>query len=66
MTGRAYLLRLVLQGIYDWEDDEEARKLLQYWRDWLHAMPRKTGELLEPMVRAARIVEVHLEGILTH
>jgi transposase len=29
-------------------------------------MRERTGELLEPMARAARMIEGHLEGILAH
>ena len=30
------------------------------------AMRERTGELLEPMARAARMIEGHMEGILAH
>jgi transposase len=62
----AYQMRLVLQGIYERKDAEEARKLFRNWCAWVHAMRGQTGELLEPMARAARMVEGHLEGILAH
>jgi hypothetical protein len=42
----------VLQGIYQWEDAEEARKLFRNWCAWVKAMRDQTGELLEPMARA--------------
>ncbi len=29
-------------------------------------MSQRTGELLEPMARVARMIEGHLEGILAH
>ena len=69
VTGRAYEMRLVLQGIYQWkaaEEAEEARKLFRNGCDWVSAMRGQTGQLLEPMARAARVVEGHLEGILAH
>jgi transposase len=59
-------MRLVLQGIYEREDAEEARKLFRNWCALVHAMRGQTGEQLEPMARAARKIEGHLEGILTH
>ena len=66
VTGMAYQMRLVLQGIYERKDAEEARKLFRNWCAWVHTMRGQTGELLEPMARAARMVEGHLEGILAH
>jgi transposase len=66
VTGIAYEMRLVLQGIYQWKDVGEARKLFGNWCAWVQAMRERTGELLEPMARAARMIEGHLEGILAH
>jgi len=66
VTGMAYEMRLVLQGIYQWKDVGEARKLFGNWCAWVQAMREQTGELLEPMARAARMIEGHLEGILAH
>ena len=66
VTGMAYEMRLVLQGIYERKDAEEARMLFRNWCAWVHAMRGQTGELLEPMARAARMVEGHLEGIWAH
>jgi transposase len=66
VTGMAYEMRLVLQGIYQWKDVGEARKLFGNWCAWVQAMRERTGELLEPMARAARMIEGHMEGILAH
>jgi len=66
VTGRAYEMRLVLQGIYQWKDVEVARKLFGNWCAWVKAMREQTGELLEPTARAARMIEGHMEGILAH
>ena len=66
VTGMAYEMRLVLQGIYQWKDVGEARKLFGNWCAWVQAMRERTGELLEPMARAARMIEGHLAGILAH
>ena len=62
----AYEMRLVLQGIYEREDAGEARKLFRNGCAWVQAMRGQTGELLEPMARAARMLEGHLDGILAH
>lgn len=66
VTGMAYQMRLVLQGIYERKDVAEARKLFGNWCAWVHAMRDQTGEMLEPMARVARMIEGHLEGILAH
>jgi transposase len=66
VTGMAYEMRLVLQGIYQWKDVGEAKKLFGNWCAWVQAMREQTGELLEPMARAARMIEGHLAGILAH
>jgi hypothetical protein len=66
VTGMGYEMRLVLQGIYERKDLEEAQKLFGNWCAWMNGIRRQTGELLEPMVRVARMIEGHLEGILTH
>jgi hypothetical protein len=41
----AYEMRLVLQGIYEWTDAEEARKLFLNWCAWVHAMRALNGDL---------------------
>ncbi len=66
VTGIAYQMRLVLQGIYERKDAGEARKLFGNRCAWVHAMRGPTGELLEPMARAALMVEGQFEGILAH
>ena len=64
VTGMAYEMRLVLQGIYQWKDAEVAKKMFGNWCAWVKAMREQAGELLEPMARAARMIEGHMEGIL--
>jgi transposase len=59
-------MRLVLQGIYESKEANEARQKFQNWCAWVQVMRKETGELLEPMAQAARMVESHLEGILAH
>jgi len=66
VTGMAYEMRLVLQGVYQWKDVEVAKKLFGNWCAWVKAMREQTGELLEPTDRAARMIEGHMEGILAH
>jgi transposase len=57
VTGMAYEMRLVLQGIYQWKDVGDAKKLFGNWCAWVQVMREQTGELLEPMARAARMIE---------
>jgi hypothetical protein len=64
LTGIGYQIRLVLQGIYERKDSEEARKLFRNWCAWVRPMRWLTRELLEPMARAARMVKGQLDGIL--
>jgi transposase len=67
MTVLAYQMRLVLQDIYHVREVEKARAQLELWCQWVTEQAAKKGpELLEPMVRVARMVERHIEGILGH
>jgi hypothetical protein len=66
VKGMAYEMRLVLQGIYQWKDVEVTKKLFGNWCAWVKAMREQTGELLEPMARAARMIEGNMLGILAH
>jgi hypothetical protein len=56
VTGMAYQMRLVLQGIFERKDAEGFRKLFRNWCAWMHAIREQTGELLEPMDRVARMI----------
>ncbi len=38
VTGMAYQMRLVLQGIYERKDAEEPRELFRNWCAWVHVM----------------------------
>ncbi len=62
VTGMAYEMRLVLQGIYEWKGGWVARKLSGAWCAWRQAMPVRARKLLESMARAARMIEGLLEG----
>lgn len=67
MTVLAYQMRLTLQDIYQGIDAKQARKDLETWCQWVKQKAEQKGhELLEPMVRVAKMVERHLEGILGH
>ena len=66
VTGMAYQMRLVLQGIYQSQDAEEAWEFFGNWWAWVRAMQEQTMELLEPMASIPRMVEGHLEEILAH
>jgi transposase len=66
VTGMAYEMRLVLQGINQRKDMGEAKKLFGNWCACVQAMRERTGVLLEPMARSAQMIEGHLEGILAH
>jgi transposase len=66
VMGMAYKMRLVLQGIYQSKDVGKARKLFVNRCAWVQVVRERTRELLEPMARAARMIEGHLEGILAH
>lgn len=65
-TGLAYEMRLVLQDIYRSSVAREARQRFRDWCSWVHAMREEIGELLEPMVAVAHMIESHIEGILAH
>jgi len=67
MTATAYQMRLNLQGIYTCRRESTARRKFQEWCQWVRRKAAQKGnEMLEPMVRAAAMVEKHLEGILGH
>ena len=67
MTATAYQMRLVLQGIYECGQERVARGRFKQWCRWVRRKASRKGhELLEPMVKAAQMVENHLEGILGH
>jgi len=67
VTGLAYAMRLALQRIYEAGTESEARCRLQEWCAWVRqeAEGLTTG-LLEPMRKAADMIERHLEGIVAH
>jgi transposase len=66
-TALAYQMRLVLQGIYECPTQGQARRKFKAWCAWVHKKcAQKKHALLEPMAKAANMIENHLEGILAH
>jgi transposase len=67
VTGLAYAMRLELQKAYGSGTVAQARARFQSWSRWVKAEAEAlTSGLLEPMRKAAAMVERHLEGILGH
>jgi transposase len=66
-TAKAYQMRLVLQDIYRSADVGTARHRFKVWCRWVRWVARfyKLG-LFKSMLRLAKMVEDHLEGILAH
>jgi len=67
ITGLAYAMRLELQKAYATGSAGQARSRFQAWCRWVQteALAVKSG-LLEPMRKAAEMVQRHLAGILGH
>jgi transposase len=67
VTGLAYAMRLELQKAYAAGTPGQARSRFQSWCRWVRTEAEAlTSGLLEPMRKAADMVERHLEGILGH
>lgn len=67
VTGLAYAMRLELQHAYAAASARVARSRFVKWCQWVRAEAEAlTNGLLEPMRKAAEMVERHLEGILGH
>jgi transposase len=67
VTGLAYAMRLQLQRAYDAPTAAQARARFEAWCHWVRteAAALAVG-WLEPMRKAADMVERHLDGILAH
>lgn len=66
-TALTYQMRLTLQGIYDCPNEGQARRQFKKWCQWVREKcAQKKHALLEPMAKAANMIENHLEGILAH
>ena len=67
VTGLAYAMRLELQRAYESASARVARSRFVKWCQWvrMEAEAMASG-LLDPMRKAADMVERHLEGILAH
>jgi transposase len=67
VTGLAYAMRLELQKAYASVSASVARKRFEDWCAWVKTEAETMASgLLEPMRKAAEMVERHLEGILGH
>jgi len=67
VTGLAYAMRLELQKAYAATTVPQARNRFAAWSRWVRTEASAlTSGLLEPMRKAADMVERHLEGILAH
>lgn len=67
LTATAYRMRLVLQGIYQRRQEGTARREFKRWCQWVvRECDKKGREALQPMRKAAQMIESHLEGILGH
>ena len=66
VTGLAYQMRLVFQGIYKLGSAKRAREKFASWCEWVEQAAPQAGKVLEPMRKTAAMVREHLEGILGH
>jgi transposase len=67
VTGLAYAMRLDLQQAYASASARVARSRFVNWCRWVRTEAQELSSgLLEPMRKAAEMVERHLEGILGH
>jgi transposase len=67
VTGLAYAMRLELQKAYAAGSASVARSRFVRWCQWVRTEAQALSSgLLEPMSKAADMVERHLEGILAH
>jgi transposase len=65
-TAKAYQMRLNLQEIYQLPFSQ-AKKRFKDWMSWVRREAKKAAnQLLDPMVKAAAMIESHLAGILAH
>ncbi|MGA2868114.1 MAG: ISL3 family transposase [Verrucomicrobiota bacterium] len=67
ITGLAYARRLELQKAYAAGTLSQARRRFESWCRWVRTEAEAlTSGMLEPIRKAADMVERHLEGILAH
>ena len=66
-TAKAYQMRLVLQDIYTLPEASTAKRRFKVWCRWVRWTGRiyKNG-IFSSMVKLAKMIESHLEGILAH
>lgn len=67
VTAKAYQMRLTLQDIYQIPEVTVARKKLKAWCRWVERYSKKQVSLMFSKMKAcAKMIESHLEGILSH
>jgi hypothetical protein len=66
VMSMAYEMRLVLLGIYEWQNVGVVRILIGSWCVSVQATLEQTGELVELMARTVRMLNGYLEGILAY
>lgn len=67
VTATAYQMRLCLQDIYLLASEDRARRRLLAWCRWVRRKAKQTRfGLLMAMVKVAKCIENHLEGILKY
>jgi transposase len=67
LTARAYQMRLVLQDIYQLAHRAVAKRKLLAWCRWVRKEAKKQRVMIfGSMLRCAKMIEAHLEGILAH
>jgi transposase len=66
-TAKAYQMRLVLQDIYQVSEMSTAKRRFQVWCRWVRWVgPKYEHGVFTSMIKLAKMIETHLEGILAH
>jgi transposase len=67
VSVKAHQMRLILQKIYGIADARLARRKMSAWCRWVRWVAGKHApSLLAAMVKTARMIERHLEGVMAH
>jgi transposase len=67
VTAKAYQMRLTLQDIYQLPHVSLAKKKLLAWCRWVRRVAKQQVSLMfAPMLACAKMIESHLQGILSH
>ena len=66
-TGQAYQVRLELRDIYqNSRNRAQAEYRLKAWINWARVKCERWGSCLQPLAKAVKSIEKHLDGILAH